>query len=46
MEPREKTKDTLGKHIVLKSNAQLRFEDQQEVASPLAQDDLAAASSS
>jgi hypothetical protein len=27
-EPREKTKDTLGKHIMLKSNAQLRFEDQ------------------
>lgn len=28
MELREKTKDTLGKHIVLKSNAQLCFEDQ------------------
>jgi hypothetical protein len=34
MEPKEKTKDTLGKHTVLKSNAQLRLEDQQEVASP------------
>jgi hypothetical protein len=46
IEPKEKTKDTLGKHIVLKSNAQLRFEDQQEVASPPTQDDPAAASSS
>jgi len=46
MEPKEKTKDTLGKHTVMESNAQLRIEDQQEVASPLAQDDPAAASSS
>jgi hypothetical protein len=28
IEPKEKTKDTLGKHTMLKSNAQLRFEDQ------------------
>jgi hypothetical protein len=34
MEPKEKTKDTLRKHIVLKSNAQLHIEGQQEVASP------------
>jgi hypothetical protein len=34
MEPKEKTKDTLGKHTMLKSNAQRRFKDQQEVASP------------
>jgi hypothetical protein len=27
LEPKEKTKDTLGKHIVMKSNVQLRFED-------------------
>jgi len=46
MEPNEKTKDTLGKHTVLKSNAQLCIEDQQEVASPLAQNDPGAASSS
>jgi len=46
MEPKEKTKDTPAKHTVLKSNAQLRFEDQQEVASPPAQDDPVAASSS
>jgi hypothetical protein len=46
MEPKEKTKDTFGKHTVIKSNAQLRIEDQQEVASPPAQDDLATASSS
>jgi hypothetical protein len=46
MEPKEKTKDTLGKHTVMKSNAQLRIEDQHEIASPLAQDDPAAASSS
>lgn len=46
MEPKEKTKDTLGKHTVLKSNAQLCLQDQQEVASPPAQDDPATASSS
>jgi hypothetical protein len=46
MEPKEKTKDNLEKHTVIKSNAQLRIEDQQEVASPPAQDDPAAASSS
>jgi hypothetical protein len=46
MEPKEKSKDTLGKHTVLKSNAQLHFKDQKEVASPPAQDDLAAVSSS
>lgn len=46
MEPNEKTKDTFGKHTVLKSDAQLRIEDQQEVASPPAQDDPTAASSS
>jgi hypothetical protein len=46
MESKEKTKDTLGKHAVLKSNAQLQIEDQQEVASPPAQDDIAAALSS
>jgi hypothetical protein len=34
MEPKEKTKDTLGKHTVMKSNAQLRIEDKQDVASP------------
>jgi hypothetical protein len=27
LEPKEKTKDTLGKHIVKKSNAQLHFGD-------------------
>jgi len=46
IEPKEKTKDTLGNHTVMKSNAQLRIEDQQEVASPPAQDDPAAPSSS
>jgi hypothetical protein len=46
MEPKEKTKDTLVKHTVLKSNAQLCFEDQLEVASPLAQDDPTTTSSS
>jgi hypothetical protein len=46
MEPKEKTKDTLGKHTMLKSNAQLHFEDQQEVASPPTQDDPTTASSS
>jgi hypothetical protein len=46
MEPRETTKDTFGKHTVLKSNAQLRFEDQHEVASPPGQIDPIAASSS
>jgi hypothetical protein len=46
MEPKEKTKDTLGKHTVMKSNAQLRIEDQHEIASPLAHNDPAAASSS
>jgi hypothetical protein len=28
METKEKTKDTFGKHTVMKSNAQLRIEDQ------------------
>jgi hypothetical protein len=46
MEPKEKTKDTLGKDTMMKSNAQLRIEDQQEVASPPAQDDPTVASSS
>jgi hypothetical protein len=44
MEPKEKTKDILRKHTVMKSNAQLGIEDQQEVASPPAQDDPAATS--
>jgi hypothetical protein len=34
LEPKEKTKDTLGKHTVMKSNAQLRFDDQREAESP------------
>jgi len=34
MEPMERTKDTLGKQTVMKSNAQLRFEDQREAESP------------
>jgi hypothetical protein len=34
LEPKEKTKDTLGKHTVIKSNAQLRFKDQREAESP------------
>jgi hypothetical protein len=46
MEPKERTKDTLGKHTVMKSNAQLRFEDQWEVESPPVQVDPIAASSS
>jgi hypothetical protein len=46
MEPKEKTKNTLGKHTMMKSNAQLRIEDQQEVASPPTHDHPAAVSSS
>jgi hypothetical protein len=46
MEPKEKTKDTLWKHTVMKSNAWLCIVDQQEAASPPSQDDPAVASSS
>jgi hypothetical protein len=50
MEPKERTKDTLGKHTVMKSDAQLCYEDHEEAKSPphapLVQADLAAASSS
>jgi hypothetical protein len=34
LEPKEKTKDTLGKHTMMKSNVQLCFEDQREAESP------------
>jgi hypothetical protein len=50
MEPKEIAKDTIGKHMVMKSNAQLCFEDQREDESPPPtspiQGDPAAASSS
>jgi hypothetical protein len=50
LKPKEKTKDTLGKHTVMKYNAQLRFEDQREAESPSpafpVQPDPTAASSS
>jgi hypothetical protein len=50
LEPKEKTKDTLGKHTMMKSNAQLCFEDQREAespppASPVQADPTAASSS-
>jgi hypothetical protein len=50
MEPKERTKDTHGKHTVMKSNAQLHFEDQREtkstpLASPIQADPVATSSS-
>jgi len=32
--PKERTKDTLGMHMVMKSDAQLRYEDHEEAKSP------------
>jgi hypothetical protein len=34
MEPNERTKDTIGKHTVMKFDAQLRYEDREEAEFP------------